>query len=192
MVIAPPIRFAVVNFSENRGNHVKVSTSLGLLLAHLGFLSRPVDLLLQERYTTCSSLLPPKTTVYFGACIHKRTSIDKYKLTYIHTYMHTYILTYIQAYIHTYIHTSLHTYIHTYKLTYIHTYIHTYKLTYIHTYKLTHIHTSLHTYRAAKRFCGARDKISIWGPWWRHICKPPSPFWGSNALKRCFPAFWGQ
>ena len=37
VVIAPPIRFSVVDFSENRGNHVKVSTSLGLLLAHLGF-----------------------------------------------------------------------------------------------------------------------------------------------------------
>ena len=60
VVIAPPIRFSVVDFSENRGNHVKVSTSLGLLLAHSGFLGRPVDLLLQERYTTCSSLLPPE------------------------------------------------------------------------------------------------------------------------------------
>ena len=47
--------------------------------------------------------------------------------------------------------------------------------------------------RAAERFGGARDKKSILGPWWHHICnKPPSlgppfPFWGSNALKRCFP-----
>ena len=59
VVLAPPICFSVVDFSKNRGNHVKVSTSLGLLLAHLDFLSRPVDLLLQERYITCSSLLPP-------------------------------------------------------------------------------------------------------------------------------------
>ena len=44
VVIAPPIRFLVVDFSENRENHVKVSTSLGLLLAHLGFLGRPIDL----------------------------------------------------------------------------------------------------------------------------------------------------
>ena len=49
---------------------MKVSTSLGLLLAHLGFLGRPVDLLPQERYTTCSSLFPPKSVVYFIVCIH--------------------------------------------------------------------------------------------------------------------------
>ena len=66
VVIAPPIRFSVVEFSENRGNHVKVSTSLGLLLAHLGYLRQPVDLLQQERYTTCSSLLPPKKVCIFS------------------------------------------------------------------------------------------------------------------------------
>ena len=81
MVIAPPIRFSVVDFSENRRNHVKVSTSLGLLLAHLGFLRRPVDLLLQERYTTCSSLLPPYCVF---SCIHER----------IRTHTHIQILSY--------------------------------------------------------------------------------------------------
>ena len=75
VVIAPPIRFSVVEFSENRGNHVKVSTSLGLLLAHLGFLCRPVDLLPQERYTTCSSLLPPKKVCI---CFHVNTQTHVY------------------------------------------------------------------------------------------------------------------
>ena len=27
--------------------------------------------------------------------------------------------------------------------------------------------------RSAERFCGARDKISIWSPWWRHVCYKP-------------------
>ena len=31
-----------------------------------------------------------------------------------------------------------------------------------------HIFVGPMTYRAAERFCGARDKISFWGPWWRH------------------------
>ena len=80
VVIAPPVRFSVVDFSKNRGNHVKVSTFLGLLLAHLGFLGRPVDLLQQERYITCSSLLPPKTTMYVFFYVNTRTHIDPYVL----------------------------------------------------------------------------------------------------------------
>ena len=73
VVIAPPIRFSVVDFSRNRRNHVKVSTSLGLLLAHLGFLGRPVDLLREERYTTCSSLFPP--CVFFYVCTQTQMEI---------------------------------------------------------------------------------------------------------------------
>ena len=79
VVIAPPIRFSVVDFSKNGGNHVKVSTSLGLLLlAHLGFLGRPVDLLLQERYTTCSSLLPPKNCIF--SCEYTNTYLPRINL----------------------------------------------------------------------------------------------------------------
>ena len=29
----------------------------------------------------------------------------------------------------------------------------------------------------AERFCGARDKVSIWDPWWSHIYISPRP-WG--------------
>ena len=44
LILGPPLEIP----SYATGNHVKVSTSLGLLLARLGFLGRPVDLLPQE------------------------------------------------------------------------------------------------------------------------------------------------
>ena len=86
VVIAPPIRFSVVDFSRNRRNHVKVSTSLGLLLAHLGFLGRPVDLLREERYTTCSSLFPPCVFLY----VYTQTHIHEYIYVHISRFDHLY------------------------------------------------------------------------------------------------------
>ena len=96
MVIAPPIRFLVVDFSENRGNHVKVSTFLGLLLAHLGFLGRPVDLLLQRSGTQPVRPFSPHVRRYAHVCIstYQPYTLIFYVFIYTDTHTHTYI--YIQ------------------------------------------------------------------------------------------------
>ena len=96
MVIAPPIRFSVVDFSENRGNHVKVSTFLGLLLAHLGFLGRPVDLLLQRSGTQPVRPFSPH--------------VRRYAHVHISTYQPYILIFYVFIYTPTHTHTHIYTY----------------------------------------------------------------------------------
>ena len=137
VVIAPPFRFSVVEFSKNGGNHVKVSTSLRLLLAHLGFFkpaSRPPATGAVHNLFVPS---PPKKCAFFY--VNAQTRVYVYLPNYLtawpaylafyqtmyssintNIYIHIYIYIYISVYIYIYLYTYQDLYIY---ISYIYIYI---------------------------------------------------------------------